>query len=808
MLKSLFSFIFWLALTVVGGIFLGLAGMYLYLSPSLPSVETLRDVKLQTPLRVYSADNKLIGEFGEQRRSPIRYKDIPKTYIDALLAAEDEGFYSHNGVSIKGLMRALSQLLITGERRSGGSTITMQVTRHFFLDKKKHFKRKFNEILLAMRIENELSKADILELYVNVIFLGNRAYGIQAAAHVYYGKPIDQLSTAQLATIAALPKAPSTVNPIANPERAKDRRDWILGRMTELKSITLDELKSATAEPITAELHQFSLDFEAPYVAELARQEALELLGPKAYTEGYSVYTSINTHLQEQAQKSVMLGLNQYDLRHGYRGPEAHNEASSAEKQLEALRQRPSQRNTVIAFITNISDSSLNVLLLNNETKKLEWPKISRGLRFYVSENQTVAPPTTASEAFKVGDIIRLAPNGDEWTLTQIPEAQSSLVSIDAFTGQILALIGGYDFHQSSFNRAVQAQRLPGSNFKPFLYAAALENGFTPATLVNDAPIVFNDDQLEGAWRPENSSGDFYGPMRLRKALYLSRNLVSIRILKTLGIKNALKNIDRFGVNPEALPHNLSLALGTHAVTPLSIAQGYTVFANGGYKIKPYLLDYITNPSNEIIYQTEKSIVCSSPLCTQNSPLDFKGDAFSLSEETQALTKAKPTSVIAPRVMSEDIAFLMDSMLKDVVRKGTAVKAKQIKRSDLAGKTGTTNGPVDAWFSGYAGGIVTTTWVGFDDNRSLGRNEYGGSAALPIWINYMEEALTNKPELIFPQPVNIVSVRINPETGERARINDQDAIFEFFRTKDAPQDADGNTPNVHQDAVDYHEELF
>ncbi len=808
MLKSLFSFIFWLALTAIGGTSLGLTGMYLYLSPSLPSVETLRDVKLQTPLRVYSADNKLIGEFGEQRRSPIRYKDIPKAYIDALLAAEDEGFYTHNGVSIKGLMRAASELLLTGERRSGGSTITMQVTRHFFLDKKKHFKRKFNEILLAMRIEDELSKAEILELYVNVIFLGNRAYGIQAAAHAYYGKPIEQLSIAQLATIAALPKAPSIINPIANPERTKERRDWILSRMAELKTITQDELKIATAESVTTEYHQFSLDFEAPYVAELARQEALELLGPKAYTDGYSVYTSINTKLQARAQASVVLGLNQYDLRHGYRGPEGRSSATTREKQLEALQQRPAQPNTVTALVTDLADQSLNVLLENGETYTLEWSKVSQGVRFYVNENQTSSPPNTAGGAFKIGDIIRLTPKDGEWILTQIPEAQASLVSIDAFTGQILALVGGYNFHTSSFNRAVQAERQPGSNFKPFLYAAALENGFTPATLVNDAPIVFNDDKLEGAWRPENSSGDFYGPMRLRKALYMSRNLVSIRVLKTLGIKNALKNIDRFGMNPEALPHNLSLALGTHAVTPMNIAQGYTVFANGGYKIKPYLVDYIVNPSNKIVFQSEKAIVCNNASCTQNPPLDFKGDAFSLSEETQALTQATPASIIAPRVMSEDVAFLMDSMLKDVVRKGTAVKAKQIKRSDLAGKTGTTNGPVDAWFSGYAGGIVTTTWLGFDDNHSLGRAEFGGSAALPIWINYMEEALTDKPELTFPQPANIVSVRINPETGERARIDDPDAIFEFFRSKDAPKDIDADNANVPQDAIDYHEELF
>ena len=808
MLKSLFRFIFWLALTLVGGTFLGLAGMYLYLGPTLPSVERLRDIKLQTPLRVYSADNQLIGEFGEQRRTPIMYKDIPQVYIDALLAAEDEGFYSHNGVSIKGLMRAASHLLVTGGKKSGGSTITMQVTRHFFLHKKKHFKRKFNEILLAMRIEKELSKAEILELYVNVIFLGNRAYGIQAAANTYYGKPIDQLSIAQLATIAGLPKAPSVINPISNPARTKERRDWILGRMAELGKIDHATLAKALSEPITAQYHAHKLDFDAPVIAEAARQQAISLFGPKAYTDGYNVYTSIDCTLQAAAQNAIASGLDAYDARHGYRGAEVKLGASSTAKQLETLQQLPQIYALEAALITAVTASHVNVTFANQNTEQLDWATLSSGLRIYENENRTSAAPATPEPLLQTGDIIRLQQTTKGWRLAQIPAAQASLVSIDAYSGRVLALVGGYHFSLSSFNRATQAERQAGSNFKPFLYTAAIEHGYTPATLVNDAPVVFNDNKLENAWRPENSSGDFYGPMRLRKALYLSRNLVSIRVLRDIGIDTATKEIHRFGIDPQTLPHNLSLALGTHAMTPFSVAQGYTVFANGGYKIAPYLVDTITDDTGNTVYQSEKVQVCQQTPCPNNSPFNFNTDAFSLANKTQNLTHAQPLLQAAPRVLSEDVAFIMDSMLKDVVRKGTGTKARELKRLDTAGKTGTTNGPTDAWFSGYSGGIVTTTWVGFDDNQNLGKNEYGGSAALPIWLDYMRTALQDKPENNQAQPAGIISIRIDPETGGRARVDDPDAIFEVFRADNAPKEPASNSQNTSQDAVEYHEELF
>jgi penicillin-binding protein 1A len=782
--------------------------MFLYLSPALPSVDSLRDVKFQTPLRIYSADNQLIGEFGEQRRTPIRYEDIPLAYIDALLAAEDAEFYSHNGVSIKGLVRAVSHLLITGEKKSGGSTITMQVTRHFFLDKKKHFKRKFNEILLALKIEEELTKTEILEIYVNVMFMGHRAYGVQAAAETYYGQPVAALSLAQLATLAGLYQAPSIWNPLSNPERAKERRDWILKRMAELGKIDPTTLNHALSEPVTAQYHSHQLDFNAPYVAEVARQQALNLLGPGAYTDGYRVYTSIDSDLQKKAQDAVISGLEAYDARHGYRGPEARLGDLPPEEQLTALERRPALSKLSPVLISMIDEKSFQVRFSSNETVTLSWESLSKDLFIYQSEDRTSPAPSSPKELFQVGDIIRLKDVDGQWALTQIPDVQASLVSIDAYTGRVLALVGGFNFGLSSFNRAIQAERQTGSNFKPFLYAAALENGFTPATLVNDAPVVFDDDQLESTWRPENSTGKFYGPTRLRRALYLSRNLVSIRVLRSIGIDAATEKISRFGINKDKLPRDLSLALGSYAMTPFDLASAYAVFANGGFKVSPFIVDSIQKDTGELSFQSTKVYVCNLQPCVNNSPFSFQQDAFSLSQHTQTLTGALPAVIEAPRVISEEIAYLMDSMLRDVVKRGTGIKANVINRTDLAGKTGTTNGPTDAWFSGYAGGIATTTWLGFDNNSNLGGLEYGGSAALPIWIEYMNYALKARPEHLLPQPAGIVSVRINPETGERANIDDPDAIFEVFRAENAPQVKGESNQSIPENSINYHEEIF
>ncbi len=814
------SVLSWLSLAGICGSTLLFAGLYLYLSPKLPAVETLRQVKLQTPLRIYSSDGLLIGEFGEKRRYPIAYKDIPQYYIDAILAAEDDQFYAHNGVSIKGLMRAASQLLQSGHIQTGGSTITMQVARNFFLTRNQTFARKFNEILLALQIEQKLSKAEILELYVNKIYLGNRAYGIQASANVYYGKGIDQLSLAQLAMIAGLPKAPSAYNPIANPSRALIRRDWILDRMLELGYIDSGEFNTAKAEAVTASYHGSPLDLHAPYIAEQARKEAIQLLGKSAYTEGYRVYTTVDSTLQDKAQSSVVTGLLDYDHRHGYRGPEAtlpplaiSSEPTVDETQLYAewlakLNKLPDVAGLKAAAVTAVHNNSIDVLLADSSSAALSWEDGLSTARRYLSENRRTAAPKTAADIIAVGDVIRIEQadrDGENtWRLRQIPAAQAALVSLNPENGAILSMVGGFDFQQSHFNRVIQAARQPGSNFKPFIYTTALENGFTSATIMNDAPIVFNDSGLETAWRPENASGKFFGPTRLRQALYKSRNLVSIRVLRGIGIDNALSGLERFGFDTSDMPRVLSLALGSHALTPLQIATGYAVFANGGFRVEPFLIDSIEDVDGKNIYLSQPLTVCRD--CDDQSKLEehtvevidiealenlanneaSEDDINIAPADIEFAAKSKELPA-APRILDPRVAYIIDSMLRDVVQHGTGRRARALGRTDIAGKTGTTNGPRDAWFSGYSPSVITTTWLGFDRNTPLGRNEYGGSAALPIWLDYMQLALIEHPEVPKQQPDGLVTVRIDPATGLRAQPGSSNAIFEIFRAGNEPQ---------------------
>jgi penicillin-binding protein 1A len=826
-LKHILLVLSWILLTGIGGSFAVLAGTHLYLSPSLPSVESLRDIRLQTPLRIYSSDGKLIGEIGEMRRTPVKFQEIPQGYVDALLSAEDAQFYSHHGVSIKGLLRASSQLLMSGDIQGGGSTITMQVARNFFLTKRQEFKRKFNEILLALRIERELSKEEILELYVNVIFMGNRAYGIHAAAQVYYGKDLDQLSIAQLAMLAGIPKAPSTINPLANVRRATERRDWILGRMLALGKIDEASYQLAINEPGAAKYHGSNLDLNASYVAEMARRTALEMFGPKAYTDGYRVYTTLDSQLQSDAREAVILGLQDYDKRHGYRGPEQKIQPSEEiEKAIAAgadadddllknwytslqqtLAELPVYAEMRPAAIINIRDSELHFLLSNGEQVKLPWEGALTEWRPYVSVNRVGPKPSGPRDLFEVGDVVRLRYQDKKWELTQIPQAQAALVTLNPRNGAILALVGGLDFQQSNFNRAIQARRQPGSSFKPFLYTAALENGYTAASIINDAPIVFEDDRQEAAWRPENSGGDFLGPTRLRKALYMSRNLVSIRLLHSMGIDRAISTLDRFGFDSKSFPRDLSIALGSFAVTPLNIAQGYAVLANGGYKVEPYHIERILNFEGRAVYEARPATVCRG--CEEqladiqnpqnNDPFSFSGDPFAISESLRNLLGGMEPEEYphAAKVIDDQVVYIMDSMLKDVVRRGTASKAKVLQRNDLAGKTGTTNSATDAWFAGYGGDLVTVAWLGFDDTTTLGRQEYGGTAALPVWIEFMRQALRGRPEVNQPQPPGLVTVRIDPDTGKRADPTAPNAIYEIFRSDEVPaleNDGDVESP--------------
>lgn len=770
------------------------SGLYLYLSPKLPSVETLRQVKLQTPLRVYSADGILIGEFGEMRRSPIHIEDAPPLFIKAILAAEDDRFYSHHGVDIKGLLRAASQLLQSGQIQTGGSTITMQVARNFFLTSQQTFSRKFNEILLALQIERELTKEEILELYINKIYLGNRAYGIQSAALTYYGKNINDLDLAQLAMIAGLPKAPSAYNPIVNPSRSLIRRNWILGRMLELNLIDAATHSHAIKQPNTASYHGSRLGLNAPYAAELARKQAVDLYGDSAYTDGYQVFTTVSSELQNRAQQAVIHGLLAYDARHGYRGPEKNLATGGAPAKptpatleqwkldLEAI---PTYGGLKPAVVIDTPEQSLSVMTSAGETLAIAWENGLAQARPYINENSIGAKPSRTADFLKTGDVVRIVKNPDEqWQLTQVPTAQAALIALAPEDGAIQAVVGGFDFNQSNFNRASQAERQPGSSFKPFIYTIGLENGLTPASLINDAPIVFEDSNLENSWRPENDSGKFLGPTRLRQALYQSRNIVSIRILQSVGVSKAIRSMERFGFDPKKLPQNLSLALGSHAVTPLQIAAGYAIFANGGYRVEPYLVDHITDLNGNTLYRAAAPRVCSG--CT--------GDLSSNPPQPDSITgAAQATNPPARRVVDERTAYLINDMLQDVVRKGTGRGALKLGRSDLAGKTGTTNGPTDAWFSGYNSKLVATAWVGFDQNTSLGRREYGGSAALPIWIEFMRHALKNIPDSQRPQPDGLVTIKIDPKTGLKAMPGDPNAIFEIFRREDVPQDNISNT---------------
>ncbi|WP_461481930.1 penicillin-binding protein 1A [Porticoccus sp.] len=759
----------------------------------MPPVESLREIKLQTPLRVYSQDLQLIGEFGEMRRNPVKFEQLPTQYIQALLAAEDDRFYSHSGVDITGLLRAASQLMTSGEIRTGGSTITMQVARNFFLTRKQTFTRKFNEILLALRIEDELSKDEILTLYANKIYQGNRAYGIEAAAQVYYGKSISELDLAQLAMMAGLPKAPSAYNPIANPNRALIRRNWILKRMLDLGHIDNDTYLAAVNQPVTASYHGYASELDAPYVAEMARQEILDRVGTAAYTDGYRIFTTIDSQLQRTAQKAVQNGLLAYDQRHGYRG--AEKSATDEQQWGSLLRETPVFGDLTPAIITELADQSLKILLPSGEHADITWENGLQGLRRFNSPNSRSAPIKQAQELFVRGDLVRVRQQEGAWHLSQLPKAQAALTALNPDNGAIQALVGGFDFRQSHFNRVTQAERQPGSNFKPFIYTTALENGFTPASIINDAPVVFEDDLLEGSWRPENDSGKFYGPTRLRQALYLSRNLISIRILRTLGVEKAIAGLGRFGFDQSRLPHNLSLALGSHAVTPLQIATGYASFANGGFRVEPFLIDRIEDSSGKVLYRAAPLTVCHH--CDEKEQTDpaeesretaVRLDAGETApdKEGEASPDALQENPRAPRIIDARTAYIVDSILKDVIRKGTGRKALVLKRADIAGKTGTTNGPRDAWFSGYSTHMVTTAWVGFDENLTLGRSEYGGSAALPIWIDFMGTALSGKPEFIRPQPEGIVMARIDPETGLSVGPDHRNAIFEIFRKEDVP----------------------
>ncbi|MDG2325575.1 MAG: penicillin-binding protein 1A [Halioglobus sp.] len=788
------SFLHFLIRISILGLFAGLwlaAGVYLYLSPNLPDVETLRDVKLQTPMRVYTREGDLIGQFGEQKRSPLVFEDIPDQFVKALLAAEDDSFFEHRGIDVMGLARAVSELVLTGQKGSGGSTLTMQVARNYFLSLERTFMRKFNEILLAIEIERALDKEEIFELYFNRVFLGHRAYGFEAASQVYYGKGMDQLSLAQHAMLAGIPKAPSRNNPVSGPEAGKDRRNWIAGRMLTLGYITPEQHAEVLAAPVLAELHGAKISFAAHYAAEMARQRMLNRYGMSAYNDGYHVYTTISTELQQVAREALIEGLFTYDGRHGYRGPEQRwpltddPDTDSLAYWGDKLRKIPAVAGQTPAVVTEVLEDRVVLILKDGSASELLWENGMAEVRPYVTENSRESSPETPQELFTPGDLIRVNSNEQgRWQLSQIPAAQSALVSLNPDNGAIVSIVGGMGFELSKFNRATQAMRQPGSNFKPFLYSAALEEGFTAASIINDAPVVMADSSLEDVWRPENDGGVFHGPTRLRWALTKSRNLVSIRLLQQLGARKLITAAERYGFDTADFSPDLSLALGTHAMSPLEVATGYAMLANGGYRVEPYLISRIDDISGEQVYEAKPLTVCRD---CDDRPAPADAGELSMEEILAAQSKEKAELPAAPRVMEERINYIINSVLQDVITRGTGRRALVLERGDLAGKTGTTNGPMDAWFSGYNRDVVTTTWVGFDNYTPLGRREFGGTAALPIWINYMREALKNSPDEERVLPTGVVNVRIDPDTGMLAGSRQKNVIYEYFREEYVPQ---------------------
>lgn len=830
--KTWFRLLLALILLGASGVTLVMTASFLYLGPQLPSAAQLREVTFQIPLRIYSRDGDLIGEYGEQRRTPIAYEDIPKPFIDAITSAEDERFFRHNGVDLRGLTRAATELARYREIRSGGSTITMQVARNFFLSLDQTFIRKFNEIVLALQIEQVLTKEEILELYVNKIYLGHRAYGIEAAARVYYGKPLAELNLAQMAMIAGLPKAPSAYNPLSNPQRAVIRRNWILDRMLERGVISEEEHDTARNANITARYHGSRPQVEGSYIAEMARQDALQRFGPRIYTDGFRIVTTLDSRMQKAAVSSLRHSLHAYDERHGWRGPEARISidglpalpSAVSEADAEAVdaasdaADEPPQAVTLAgiptsvaewartlrgyrrigdleaALVAEVHDDKVRLVLPAGQVASLPWSQM-QWARPYINASAVGQAPQKPADVVKPGDVVRLRPVVDDdgqnvWRLAQLPAAQAALVAVDPDTGAIRALQGGYSFAQSNYNRALQAERQAGSAFKPFVYAAGIERGITAATLINDAPIVFQDSQLEAAWRPTGASDRFYGPTRVREALYRSLNLVSIRLLQQVGIGNTMASLNEFGLPSRRFARDLSLALGSATLTPLEMTSAYAVFANGGYQVPPWFIERIEDDDGEVLWQAPRVQRCDADACEvahEALPLDLETlTETALAEDESVAPEAPPLIAWRPRTVDARTIWLMDSMMKDVVQRGTATRARALNRSDLAGKTGSTNEHLDAWFAGYAPGLAAVAWVGFDSPATLGRGEYGGRAALPMWIDFMADALVEVPERSLPQPPGIVSARINPENGRRARPGATNAIFEYFREEDLP----------------------
>ncbi len=795
---------------------------YVYLKPALPDVDSLRDVQLQVPLRIYTRDGRLIAAVGEQRRIPVRYDQIPKLMVEAFLAAEDDRFFQHHGIDWQGILRAAFKNLLAGGVRQGGSTITQQVARDMFLNpRQRDMKRKMSEVYISFLMEAEFTKEEIFSLFANKTFLGEGAYGVGAAAEVYFGKSLDQLSIAEMATIAGIPSAPSSVNPVANPERARNRRAYVLGRMLALGYITQAEHDHAEASPVESHRHGLLIEADAPNVAEMVRTDMVAKYGDSATTAGYKVYTTIDSRLERDATIALRTGLLQYDRRHGWRGATAKvvlGKNPTAAVLDSELDQFPVIGGLRPAIVERVEAKSALIYVKSLGDVTLPWEKISWARRELPEEN-TDRWPVSASEIFSRGDVIyTVGNNAQNVQFVQVPEAQSAIVSMDPKDGAVVALVGGFDFFQSKYNRVTQAKRQPGSSFKPLLYAAAFDKGYTPASVVLDAPIVLGDPESDQSWRPKDNNGEkFFGPMRLRDALVYSRNLVSVRLLQAVGLEYVRDYVTRFGLDKSQMPDDLTLAIGTAEASPLQMATAYATFANGGFKVSPYYIDHIDDASGQTIFRAEPQIACFE--CAQRAAALAAAGAATEAAGSRApggpaaaTLRPKPQSALldtgewdgktlvpakdlAPQVIKPQVAWQLTDMMRDVIRRGTGVQAQAVGRDDIAGKTGTTNEAHDAWFSGYNGALVTTVWVGFDQDRSLGPREEGGRTAVPIWTFFMHDALAGTPRRPVPMPDGLVSARINKDTGLLASSDDPNGIMETFVEGNLPLPENYETQN-------------
>ncbi|MBL0609352.1 MULTISPECIES: penicillin-binding protein 1A [Aeromonas] len=787
-----------------------LIGIYFYIKPQLPDVTALRDVKLATPMRVYSRDGELIAQYGEIRRIPLRLDEIPKPMIDAVLATEDARFYEHPGIDPIGILRAATVWAVSGQARQGASTITQQVARNFFLSNEKTLIRKIKEVFLAWRIEQNLSKDEILELYLNKIPLGYRAFGVGAAAQVYFGKEVKDLGLDEIAIIAGLPKAPSMLNPIRSPERAFARRNVVLGRMLETGKITQAQFDEASKMPIKARYHGAEVTLHAPYLGEMVRQKMVEQFGEDAYTMGLHVYTTVSAERQRAARQALLDGVFAYDMRHGYRGPSEQlwkaGEPSWDYEQIVAhLAKQPTYDPLMAAVVTKLDDRNATLVLKNGKEATLGWNGIKWARAFITDDRQGYAPKS-ARDVLKVGARIWVREQGEELLLAQIPDVNAALVAMNPKNGALEALVGGFSFELSKFNRVDQARRQIGSNIKPFLYATALEHGYTLASLINDAPINQWDPSKGPMWQPKNSPAVYDGPTPLRLGLAKSKNVMSVRLMRAIGLDTYIDGLTRFGFPRDFISPHEALALGAAEFTPLEVVRGYSVLANGGFLVTPYFIDKVTDSQENTLYQANPAIACTT--CEQQS--DPQQQTVQTAPATEGAAPSA-TAAIAPHTISAQSSFLITDTLSTAIWGGNGWRgtgwraARDLKRHDISGKTGTTNESRDAWFSGYTPDIVATSWIGFDNHqRGLGRAEFGGGAAQPIWIDFMKVALKNIPEHKMPVPEGIMTVKIDSETGLLATGGGTDEYFKegteptryATPTSDGNQVYGGDNPNV------------